>query len=190
MSRWMIAAAPLALAAALGAFWAAAEYGRQGERAAAVPPALSLAPQTPEQAVNAAGWLVPALLMRIYEGFALSDEGAIYDTLAEAAHGEALEALYLARASALAQGGLAEPDQKVHEIRMGRIAPRTAGGTVVVEAEWQVVGTVGHGEHVHVRGNTYRAELAIAPVDGEWKVTAFDLVDVDRSGSGELLEAH
>jgi hypothetical protein len=186
----MIAVAPLALAAALGVFWVAAEYGRERERPEAGPPALSLAPQTAEQAVQAAGWLVPALLTRIYDGFALSHEGAIYDTLAEAAHGEALEALYLARASALAQGGLVAADQEVHEIRMGRIAPRTAGGTVVVDAEWQVVGAVGHGEHVHVRGNTYRAELVIARVNGAWKVTAFDLLDVDRSGAGDLLEAH
>jgi len=78
----------------------------------------------------------------------------------------------------------------VHEIRVIRARPRTVGETVMIDAAWQVVGTVGHGEHVHVRGNTYRAELAIAMVDEAWKMTGFRLVDVDRTGAGELFEAH
>jgi len=188
MPRSMIAVALVAFLAGTGAFWAAAEYGR--ERARAVPAALSSGPQTPEAAADDAGPLVGSLLERVYAGFALSDEGEIYDTLADAAHGEALEALYLARAGALASAGLTEADQTVHEIRVIRARPRTVGETVMIDAAWQVVGTVGHGEHVHVRGNTYRAELAIAMVDEAWKMTGFRLVDVDRTGAGELFEAH
>ena len=36
--------------------------------------------------------------------------------------------------------------------------------TFRLDAEWEVIGTVGHSEHLHVRGNTYRANLTIAPL--------------------------
>lgn len=182
---------PLAagLVAALGLFWFAAEHAPQ-RGTDATRAAVEATPRTVAEAAAASDRLVPELLLRIYEGFSRTEEAAIYDTLAQAAHGKALESLYLARAGAMADGGLSGTDQTVHEMRMTRIVPRADGETLRVDAEWHVIGTVGHGEHVHVRGNTYRAELAIAKVDGAWRLTGFTLLDVDRSGAGELLETH
>ena len=47
-----------------------------------------------------------SVLGTVYAAFAQTEEAAIYDGLAEVAAGDALEALYLERACALATGGL------------------------------------------------------------------------------------
>ena len=51
-----------------------------------------------------------------------------------------------------------------------------------------MIRTVGHGAHLHVRGNTYGANLTIAPVEGAWKIAYFDLTDVDRHTVCEFME--
>lgn len=52
-----------------------------------------------------------------------------------------------------------------------------------------MLGTVGYSEHLHVRGNAYSAELTIEPVDGAWRITAFELTDVDRTDAGTTVAA-
>ena len=133
--------------------------------------------------------LLPALLLVVYDAFGRTDEAEIYDTLAVASEGAALEALYLERAGAMVGGGLTETDQEIHEMRLVNAGSRQVGETFELDAAWEVIGTVGHSEHMHVRGNTYHANLTIAPVDGAWKITAFELTDVDRGTAGELIEA-
>lgn len=48
---------------------------------------------------------------------------------------------------------------------------------------------MGHAEHMHVRGNTYSADLYVAPVDGAWRITGFDLREVNRDAAGETFLA-
>jgi hypothetical protein len=129
--------------------------------------------------------VVPAVLTGIYAAFAETDEAAIYDGLARVAAGPALEALYLERAGALAEGGL--PDQKVHDLSLLSGAWRAMGETVHAEVRWAVLGEVGHAEHVHLRGNAYGARLTIAPTEAGWRLTGFELTDVDRSEVGTLV---
>ena len=131
----------------------------------------------------------PALLLVVYDAFARTEETEIYDTLAAAANGQALETLYLERAGAMVGGGLTESDQSIHEMRLANVSSRQTGETFRLDAEWEVIGTVGHSEHLHVRGNTYRANLTIEPVEGAWKITDFELIDVDRGTAGEVFEA-
>jgi len=176
----------LGLSLALGSFWFAAEYGRRpGSGKYAAPGIDALSAQA---AVVDAGTLAAALLLGVYEGFGKSRENEIYDTLARVAHGTALEALYLERAGALARGGLTGSDQTVHEMRIKDMQARRAGETLNLDAQWEVIGTVGHDEHQHVRGNAYRAKLSVSPVDGAWKIVDFELLDVDRTSAGELHE--
>ncbi|MEM0945964.1 MAG: hypothetical protein AAGK37_01050 [Pseudomonadota bacterium] len=146
-------------------------------------------PLTVEDAQNRMFELLPALLLEVYDAFGRVEEQDIYDTLAAAAHGEALEALYLERAGAMVGGGLTEADQEIHEMRLKGASSRQTGETFRLDAEWEVIGTVGHSEHLHVRGNTYQANLTIAPVEGSWKIIEFELTDVDRSAVGEFIEA-
>ena len=133
--------------------------------------------------------LTPALLLVVYEAFAETEEAAIYDTLESVTHGDALEFLYLERVGAMAGGGLEEADQTIHEISLLETQVRRDDATLEIDASWQVIGTVGHAEHLHVRGNTYSAELLVAPVDGAWRITGFELLDVNRDAAGETFLA-
>ena len=137
-----------------------------------------------EGVVREAHRVVPAVLTAVYEAFALQEEGAIYDRLASVASDDALEALYLERAGALATGGL--PDQIVHELRLERWNGTATGERAAIEATWHVLGEVGHDEHTHVRGNAYSATLTMEPREGAWRLTGFDLTDVDRTDAGAL----
>lgn len=158
-----------------------------------VPPAVDL--QTPyaapgieamglEQATAEAYKLAPALLMEVYGAFGETEEAAIYDRLAQVAAGPALEALYLERAGAMAGGGLTKSDQTIHEMRLLWLDTRREGAVLRMDAQWLVIGRVGHSEHEHVRGNAYSAVLEVAPVEGAWRIQGFDLRDVDRSLAG------
>ncbi len=144
---------------------------------------------TADAAQQAFFQLTPALLLVIYEAFGKTQEDDIYDTLAIVTDGAALEYLYLERIGAMAGGGLDEADQTIHEINLVNADVARDGQRLVVGASWQVIGTVGHAEHLHVRGNTYRADFTIAPVEGAWRITEFDLLDVNRDAAGETFLA-
>lgn len=133
--------------------------------------------------------LTPALLMVVYDAFGQTEEDGIYDTLAHVTHGDALEYLYLERVGAMAGGGLDEADQTIHEIKLINTQVARAGATLAIDASWQVIGTVGHAEHLHVRGNTYSAKLSVSPVEGAWRITDFALLDVNRDTAGETFPA-
>ena len=133
--------------------------------------------------------LTPALLLEVYDAFGQTEESAIYDTLEAVTHGDALEYLYLERVGAMAGGGLEEADQTIHEIKLLNTQVARDGAALAIDASWQVIGTVGHAEHLHVRGNTYSADLTVAPVDGAWRITDFELLDVNRDTAGETFDA-
>ncbi len=133
--------------------------------------------------------LTPALLLVVYEAFGETEEDTIYDTLASVTHDKALEYLYLERVGAMAGGGLDEADQTIHEIKLLDTEVVRDGATLEIDASWQVIGTVGHAEHLHVRGNTYSAALTISPIDGAWRITDFELLDVNRDAAGETFLA-
>ena len=105
-------------------------------------------------------------------------------------HGRVTASQFVRSAGAMAGGGLTEADQEIHEIHeiheieMLSLAAEETGGVISVEARWRVLGTVGHAEHLHVRGNAYVADLILEPVDGAWKLTGLTLTDVDRSEAG------
>ena len=133
--------------------------------------------------------LTPTLLLKVYDAFGETEEDVIYDTLASVTHGDALEYLYLERVGAMVGGGLDEADQTIHEIKLLNTEVARKGATLEIDASWQVIGTVGHDEHMHVRGNTYSADLSISPVEGAWRITDFELLDVSRDAAGELFPA-
>lgn len=129
---------------------------------------------------------LPIYLREIYSALRETDEGAIYDELAQVSGGTALEQLYLARVGTMANGGL-EPNQEIHDIALMDMKSIPAkGSTVRIAARWRVLGIVGHAEHMHMRGNTYAAVLDFMPIDGAWKLTGFSLTDVDRTEAGTL----
>lgn len=133
--------------------------------------------------------LAPALLLEIYKAFDETQEDAIYDTLASVTHGDALEYLYLERVGAMKGGGLDDVDQAIHEIKLLNTQVARENSSLAIDASWQVIGTVGHSEHLHVRGNTYSADLTVSPIEGAWRITEFELLDVNRDNAGETFPA-
>ena len=148
-----------------------------------------LDPMTIEEALTDFWRLTPALLLVVYDAFGQTEEDTIYDTLAGVTHGEALEYLYLERVGAMAGGGLEEADQTIHEIKILNTQVERDGAELAIDASWQVIGTVGHAEHLHVRGNTYSADLLVSPVEGAWRIIDFTLLDVNRDAAGETFLA-
>jgi len=148
-----------------------------------------LEPLTIQEARTDFWRLTPALLLVVYDAFGQTEESAIYDTLAGVTHGDALEYLYLERVGAMAGGGLEEADQTIHEIKLLNTDVARDGASLAIDASWQVIGTVGHAEHLHVRGNTYSADLSISPIEGAWRITDFELLDVNRDTAGETFLA-
>lgn len=142
---------------------------------------------SPEEFRETSYLVLPDMLALIYEAFAETEEDQIYDRLARVAAGEALETLYLERVGAMAGGGLDEGDQELHDMELAGLSSRRVGDTFEMTVSWRVVGTVGHATHMHVRGNTYAADLTIEPVEGAWRMTRFDLTDVDRTDAGLLV---
>lgn len=179
------------LAAGLGALGLGAVLlgtgPREPERFAAAGLGLLTADEVAEQFYLVA----PEMLTQVYLAFNETDEAAIYDSLAEVAAGEALEALYLERVGAMAENGLdpsQEADQQIHTMEMLNIRTWRDDQDFTWDARWRVVGTVGHATHMHVRGNIYAAVLNVGPVDGAWRITEFELTDVDRSDAGQIVE--
>ncbi len=172
-----------------GAIWAFQTLNSEKQPQAGEYTAPGLDPMSATDAQFAFWKLTPALLLVVYEAFGETQEDTIYDTLARVTHGDALEYLYLERVGAMAGGGLEEADQTIHEIKLLNTQVAIEGDTLALAASWQVIGTVGHAEHMHVRGNTYSADLTVAPVDGAWRITDFDLLDVSRDGAGETFLA-
>jgi len=131
-----------------------------------------LDPMTVDEASVQFWRLTPALLLEVYEAFGQTEENAIYDSLASVTSGDALEYLYLERVGAMAGGGLEEADQTIHEIKLLDTQIMRDGASLSIDASWQVVGTVGHAEHL-----------------GAWRITDFELLDVNRDGAGETFLA-
>ena len=176
-----LAFALLALALGVTAF---ALWPRGASGGAYAAPGMPSAALPAEGVVREAHLVVPAVLQNVYDAFALGEEEAIYDRLATVAADDALEQLYLERAGALATGGL--PDQVVHELRLMRWNGTPLADRATIEATWHVLGEVGHAEHTHVRGNAYSAILTMEPVEDAWRLTGFELTDVDRTDAGTL----
>ena len=149
--------------------------------------AMTFGEMTAAEVGNEGYRITPAMLSVVYRAFSETEESRIYDALAEVAAGDALEQLYLERLGAMAGGGL-QPDQTIHEMELLGLAARSGDDVVTIDAKWRVLGTVGHAEHMHIRGNAYSAALTLEPIDGEWRLTGFDLRDGDRTDAGGLQQ--
>ncbi|MFB3117476.1 MAG: hypothetical protein ACE1ZP_01805, partial [Myxococcota bacterium] len=155
--------APLALAilaSALGLFWMARDARVDEARSREV---------------------VTALLHNIYRAFDHRDDERIYDVLERSAAGDLLERLYLDTRRGLVLANQGGARAKVKEIELEAIAAERAdGGSFRADATWNVSGSVGHWGHVHQRRNRVRAELWVAPVDGDWKLIDLELIEEER----------
>ncbi|MEL6583850.1 MAG: hypothetical protein AAFQ36_08445 [Pseudomonadota bacterium] len=133
--------------------------------------------------------LAREMLVQVYQAFEARSEEAIYDALAAAVAGPVLEELYLQRRAALTTRDGAV--QAVHDVTLNTLsATWTSDRSVVMEADWQILGTVGHAEHQHQRGNSYAATLTFTLMGPGFRVTEFDLHSIRRDeNAGDVIEA-
>jgi len=125
--------------------------------------------------------VMSGLLHNIYRAFDFRDEERIYDTLARSVTGDLLTEIYLEarRGLELVNQGGARVKVKEIELLEFEAEPAKSGGFSAM-ATWNVSGSVGHWGHVHQRRNQYRAILGVAPVDGEWKLVAMEVLEEER----------
>lgn len=124
--------------------------------------------------------LLAHVLGRVYAAFGLREEGAVYDALAGVAAGDVLEALYLERRAVLTAAPEGGGTQELHGIEVVRAEAEERGGVFRIDGAWDTVGSVGHEDHVHTRGNRYAARLTVALRPEGWRLTAFELVETVR----------
>ena len=191
LARWMLRLRWLLLAGALVAVVACARRVRRGELAPAAVVAASLAvvltagcfwwSRSAQLSDARAEEIVSALLHNVYRAFDFRSEEQIYDVLARSAKGELLAQIYLETRRSLELANQGGARAKVKQVEMIDVAaePAPEGGFIAM-ASWSVAGSVGHWGHVHERKNRYRAELAVEPVDGSWKLVGLEVLQEER----------
>lgn len=132
--------------------------------------------------------VLPAL-SQVYLAYEQTEEMAIYNELAKVAAGDALTELYLQKRQSIVDNGLDGATQKIHRLDLIDASATRDKAGLQVRARWQVIGTVGHDAHTHVRGNAYSADLAMLPGNGAWRITGFTLRDIDASLAGSLVDS-
>lgn len=124
--------------------------------------------------------VVSAVLEQLYLAFGEANESDIYDALAQVAEGDVLSELYLQRRQSLVSRNFSDDTTAIHGVELLFLDLDQQADHWQARARWQVIGSVGHEEHEHLRGNTYEADLRLQRRDGHMKVMAFELLDVVR----------
>ncbi len=139
-----------------------------------------LRPATPEPPEASA--IANALLHNIYRAFDYREEQAAYDRLAVSVTSAPLAMIYLEHRQSLEieKAGGARARVEAVEVTAARELEPGAGDGFTAEFTWTVAGSVTHLGHRHVRQNRYRAQLAIVPEQGHWKIADLTLLDEER----------
>jgi len=125
--------------------------------------------------------LAGGLLHNIYRAFDYRGEEQIYDVLAKSVTGNLLNDVYLETRNGLElanQGGAQVKVKNIEMLEVSNIGENDDG--LLVEARWNVAGSVGHWGHIHQRTNAYHARLTLQDIDGAWKLTSLDILEEER----------
>jgi len=125
--------------------------------------------------------LAGGLLHNVYRAFDYRGEEQIYDVLAKSVTGDLLNDVYLETRNGLELANQGGAQVKVKSIEM--LEARQAGENddgLLVEARWNVAGSVGHWGHIHQRTNAYHARLTLRDINGAWKLTGLDILEEER----------
>ncbi len=125
--------------------------------------------------------IVSALLHNVYRAFDLSEQEMILECLEHSVAGELLDQTYLEIGRSLELAGEGGTRAGVTNIEMAEVAVKgSSGRSFTARCTWNVTASVLDWGHIHQRTNRFQAQLTIAPVDGLWKITSFDLVGDER----------
>ena len=125
--------------------------------------------------------LAGGLLHNVYRAFDYRGEEQIYDVLAKSVTGNLLNDVYLETRSGLElanQGGAQVKVKNIEMLEARQVGENDDG--LLVEARWNVAGSVGHWGHIHQRTNAYHARLTLRDIDGAWKLTGLDILEEKR----------
>jgi len=125
--------------------------------------------------------LAGGLLHNIYRAFDYRGEEQIYDVLAHSVTGNLLNDVYLEVRKGLElanQGGAQVKVKNIEMLEARQVGENDDG--FLVEARWNVAGSVGHWGHIHQRTNSYHATLTLQDIDGVWKLTGLDILEEER----------
>jgi hypothetical protein len=122
--------------------------------------------------------VLQTLLHNVYRSFDHHNEEVIYDRLARSISGELLTDIYLQARRSMEvknQGGLRI---SVKEVVLTELEPTDEEGSDwTYRCGWRVRGWIGHWGHIHARENQHMATITIADRDGQWKITAMEILD-------------
>lgn len=122
--------------------------------------------------------VLETLLLNVYRSFESHDEKLIYDRLAQSISGDLLADVYLQTRESMEvknQGGLRI---SVKQVEVKEIEPpEPLDSKLAYRCRWNVSGWIGHWGHVHARENEHFALITIADRDGQWKITAMEMLD-------------
>ena len=101
--------------------------------------------------------------------------------LAKSVTGNLLNDVYLETRNGLElanQGGAQVKVKNIEMLEAQQVGENENG--LLVEARWNVAGSVGHWGHIHQRTNAYHARLTLQDIDGAWKLTGLDILEEER----------
>jgi hypothetical protein len=126
--------------------------------------------------------VVSDLLRNVYRAFDYRQEGQIYDMLGQSVAGELLTDIYLETRRSLELENQGGARAKVKEVTIidGDYSAGDGGVGFVSHLTWNVLGSVGHWGHIHQRMNQYEARFVVRVVEGEWRITALELLQERR----------
>lgn len=135
-----------------------------------------------------------SLHRNIYRAFDYTDEGAVYDALAQSVDGPMLETIYNDVYQSLIMREENGAVSKVVRVSVDRavvdreIDEQTAvthgSGAYVVVCNWEVDGVVTHFGHTHARTNAFEAVYTVAPRAAGWRIVESRVIDQARIDDG------
>jgi len=142
-------------------------------------PAVLAPKMTDDQAIT----VLDSLLNNVYRSFDFRKEEDVYNRLATSVQGNLLTEIYLQnrRSMVVTQAGGARA--RVNQVDILDVEVRSLADSplgLLFHADWTATGSVGHWGHIHTRQNQYKANIAVRPVDGAWKITALELLEEKR----------
>jgi hypothetical protein len=127
--------------------------------------------------------LLETLLKNVYRAFDFREEEDVYDKLAISVTGDLLTDVYLENRRSFAVQAAGGAQAKVKEVKIQNASAERLDGSPLeyaLRGQWTAMGTVGHWGHVHTRQNLYDAIVTIEAVDGAWKITDLEVIEVNR----------
>lgn len=143
---------------------------------------------SPDQATK----ILTSLLRNIYRAFDQRTESGVYDVLARSIQGDMLEKVYLQTAESLLIDKQSSTRLHVTELEahVDALKQIKKPNGFIADAQWTVLGTVGHWGHQHQRVNRYTAKVTVKsdrlPKDStkerpaSWKITTLEILDEKR----------